>query len=329
MSSDIIYYMKDFNANNTLVSVIIPVYNAKKYLRNCIESIVSQTYHNLEIILVDDGSTDDSKKLVDDYAKSDRRIKVFHQKNMGLSGARNTGIKNATGKYITFIDSDDYIEPDMIKSLYEALIDSQADIAICSFKEIYPNGKTKGFNDNYPKQAFDTEAALANMLQENGFMVSATMKLFPTNYFKEIKFPIGKLHEDVGTTYKLIMKAKKIIFIPNEYYIYVHHDGSIINQSFDEHKFDLIELTDQMCNDIDRHYPNLQDITNERRIRARFSILRQIPLSHPRTKEIIDYLKTHKKFIIDNPKATKIDRLALKLALKSQKLFQLAYKLFK
>ena len=265
--------------------------------------------------------------LKHDYAKSDKRIKVVHQKNMGLSDARNTGLKHATGKYITFVDSDDRIEPNMIENLFNALIDSQADIAICSFKEIYPNGKTRGFSHNYPKQVFTTEQALANMLQENGFMVSATMKLFPTNYFKGIKFPVDKLHEDVGTTYKLIMEAKKIVFIPNEYYVYVHHNNSIINQTFDEHKFDLIKLTDQMCDDIDQQYPDLKDITNERRMRARFSILRQIPLNHPKTKEIVDYLKTHQEFITDNKKASKTDKLALKLALTSPRLFQTAYKL--
>ena len=313
--------------NTPLITIIVPVHNAKKYLRDCIESILSQTYHNLEIILIDDGSTDGSEKFVDDYAKSDKRIKVIHQKNMGLSSARNTGLKHATGKYITFVDSDDRIEPNMIENLFNALIDSQADIAICSFKEIYPNGKTKGFSHNYPKQVFTTEQALANMLQENGFMVSTTMKLFPTNYFKNTKFPTNRLHEDVGTTYKLIIKADKIVFIPNEYYIYVHHDNSIINQTFNERKFDLIELTDQMCDDIDQHYPNLKDVTNERRMRARFSVLRQIPLNHPKTKEIVDYLKTHQEFITDNKKASKTDKLALKLALTSPRLFQTAYKL--
>ena len=319
--------MESKTAKKPLITVIIPVYNTKKYLHNCIESILSQTYHNLEIILIDDGSTDGSEKFVDDYAKSDKRIKVIHQKNMGLSSARNTGLKHATGKYITFVDSDDRIDPNMVEGLLNALVDTHADIAICSFKEIYPNGKTKGFSHNYPKQVFTTEQALANMLQENGFMVSATMKLFPTNYFKNTKFPTNRLHEDVGTTYKLIIKADKIVFIPNEYYIYVHHDNSIINQTFNERKFDLIELTDQMCDDIDQQYPDLKDITNERRMRARFSVLRQIPINHPKTNDIIGYLRDHKGYITNNPAANKADKLALKLALTSPRLYQSAYKL--
>ena len=321
--------MKTSENSMPLVSIIVPVYNAEKYLKKCLISILSQTYHSLEIILVDDGSTDSSGQLVEDYAKSDSRIKTIHQKNTGLSGARNAGLKIATGEYVTFIDSDDQIAPDMVKGLLTALQKSNTDIAMCSFKEIYPNGKIKHFNHNCPTQIYTTKDALAAMLQEKGFMLSTTMKLFPTKYFKNIKFPVNKLHEDVGTTYKLIMKAHKIIFIPDEYYIYIHHNNSIINQSFNNRKFDLIELTDQMCDDIDAKYPDLKNITNERRMRARFSILRQIPLSHPQFKNLVNYLKTHKTYITNNPAATKADKLALKLVLFNPRLLQLAYKLFK
>lgn len=315
--------------SNPLISIIIPVYNAKKYIQDCIESVFSQTYHNLEIVLVDDGSTDGSEQLVDDYAKSDQRFKTFHQHNQGLSSARNTGLKHTTGQYVTFIDSDDRIEPNMIKGLLGALKESSADIAACSFKELYPNGKTKNFSHHHPKQVFTPESALANMLQEKGFMVSTTMKLYPTKFFKDVRFPVNKLHEDVGTTYKLIMKADKIVFIPNEYYIYVHRDNSIINQTFDDRKLDLIKLTDQMCDDINSKYPSLKNITNERRMRARFSILRQIPIKHPKTKELLEYIKTNQDYITKNPEAAKTDKIALKLALTNLKLFQLAYKLFK
>ena len=311
-----------------LVSIVVPIYNTKKYLHICIESILSQTYHNLEIILVDDGSTDDSDKLIDNFAKTDKRIKTIHQKNAGLSSARNTGLKNATGEYVTFIDSDDYIDLKMVEHMVNALNDTQASIICCSFKEIYPSGKTIGFSHNHQAQTFSTANALKAMLKEQGFMVSATMKLFPTSYFKNIKFPEGKLHEDIGTTYKLILQAPKITFIPNEDYIYVHHENSIINK-FDDRKFDLIELTDQMCDDIDKKYPNLKNTTNERRMRARFSILRQIPLKHPRTKELTNYLKNHQNYITKNPEATKIDKLALKLTLANPKLLQTTYKLFK
>ena len=317
--------------NNTpLISIIIPAYNIEEFLPRCLDSVIRQTYRNLEIIIVDDGSTDDSYDIAKQYTQKDPRIKLIHQKNQGLSGARNTGITKSTGTYLTFIDSDDEIKPEFTEKLLTALQKNNADISICSFKEVYPNGKNTHFSNNYPAKIYDTKSALQAMLQENGFMLSATMKLFPKAYFKNIRYPVGKLHEDIGTTYKLIMQADKISFIPDELYIYHHHGNSIISAKiFDPRKLDIITLTDQMCNDIDHKYPELKNITNERRIRARFSILRQIPLQHSEVKNIINYLKAHQAYITKNPTATKVDKIALRLALISPWLLQIAYKLFK
>lgn len=314
--------------NSPLISVIIPVYNNAESLPDCLNSIINQTYQNLEIMVVNDGSTDYSSKEIDRFAKKDIRIKTILQKNRGLSAARNTGLKNASGKYVTFVDSDDMIEPNMIEKLLSALEKTNSDISVCSFKEHTANGKEKHFNkNNYSQKVLNTEQALRAMLKEQGFMLSATMKLYPLNFFKNVSFPVGKLHEDVGTTYRLFLKAKQIVFIPDELYIYVHHKDSIISQTFNDHKFDLIILTDQMCNDIDGIFPNLKKVTNERRIRARFSILRQIPLHHPKTRSIINYLKSHQDYINNNPEATTADRIALHLALLNPNLFKLAYKL--
>ena len=315
--------------NNPLVTVIVPVFNSSEYLSSCLDSIISQTYPNLEIILINDGSTDSSPKILQKYAKQDSRIQIINQDNQGLSGARNSGLAIATGDYVTFVDSDDQITPHMVADLVHAVQSNHADISVCSFKELYPSGKTVGFSHHHPAQVFDTASALKAMLKEQGFMLSTTMKLFPTKYFKNLKFPVGKLHEDVGTTYKLFFKAHQIAFIPQEDYLYIHHQESIINQSFDDRKFDLITLTDQMCDDINTKFPQLKNVTNARRMRARFSILRQIPLDHPRLSELTSYLKTHQSYLTHNPEATSKDKLTLKLALTSPKLFQLAYKLFK
>lgn len=311
------------------VSVVIPVYNAEKYLERCLDSVINQSHQNLEIICINDGSTDSSKKILDSYKKKDDRIIIINQKNQGLSGARNAGIKKATARYITFVDSDDAIDQYMIQHLLDALTSTKSDISVCSFLELYPNGKIAHFNQTHPEKTLTTKQALSAMLKEEGFMVSSTMKLFPRSFFSDIKFPVGKLHEDVYTTYKLFMKAKQIAFIPQEYYQYIHHENSIVNQKFDDRKLVLITFTDQMCNDIDKAYPDLLNITNERRMRARFSILRQIPLNHRETKTIIKYLKEHQNFITKNPEASARDKLALRLALLSPKLFQVAYRLFK
>ncbi len=312
--------------NNPTISVIVPVYNAEKYLKTCLNSIVNQTYPNLEIICVNDGSPDNSLEILKSYSKKDSRIKLINQKNQGLSGARNSGLKIATGDFITFVDSDDEINLKMLEEMLNILENTHADIATCSFKETFPNGKTKSFGKNYSKKVYDTENALRAMLKETGFNVTATMKLFSKNTLKNVKFPVGKLHEDVGTTYKAILNAKKLVFVPNDYYIYHHHQSSII-YNFNDQKFDLIKLTDQMCDDIDSKYPDLINATNERRIRARFSILRQIPPSHPQVKTILKYLKEHRDYITKNPEATTADKIALTLALTNVKLFQFAYKL--
>lgn len=311
-----------------LISIIVPVYNTAKHLPKCLNSIINQTYQNLEIIIINDGSTDNSDKIIQKYAAKDSRIKTKYQKNQGLSAARNTGLNIATGKYVTFIDSDDTVEPDMINAMLSALHKHNAEISVCSFKEVYPSGKTTNFNHGYPEQTFTTPQALAAMLKEHGFMVSSTMKLYPISFFKNTKFPINKLHEDVGTTYKLIMQAKNIIFLPQSYYNYHHYGNSIIS-NFNDNKFDLITLTDQMCDDINKKFPELINITNERRMRARFSLLRQIPFNHPRKKELLTYLKKHQSYITKNPEATTTDKIALRLALISPKLFQIVYKLFK
>lgn len=315
--------------NSPKVSIIVPIYNTGKYLKRCLNSIVNQTYQNLEIILVDDGSTDDSKAIAKEFAQKDSRIKLLNQSNSGLSSARNAGIRKATGKYLTLVDSDDEIELNMIENMLSSLQSSHADIVVCSFKEIYPGNKIVHFNKNYPQKTYNTKSALTAMLKEQGFMLSATMKLFPTEYFKNVTFPVSKLHEDVGTTYKLIMQAKKIIFLPKEYYIYHHHDNSITSNKFNNRKLDLIELTDQMCNDIEQKYPDLKNITNERRIRARFSILRQIPIKNPETKTLLNYLRNNKSYILKNPEATATDKIALVLALTNLKLFQFAYRIKK
>lgn len=311
-----------------LVSVIIPVYNTAKFLRSCLDSVINQTYQNLEIICINDGSTDSSVNVLNSYAKKDSRFIIISQKNGGLSSARNTGLRLAKGEYITFIDSDDEVKTTMIESLLAAAISTNSNLAVCSFTETYPNGKTKSFPHSNQQQTYTTKQALASMLKEQDFNLTATMKLYQKSILKNLQFPINKLHEDVGFTYRAIMNAKKIVFTPENDYIYRHHSDSIVVK-FNDQKFDLIELTDKMCDDINHKYPCLENNTKERRMRASFSLLRQIPLDHPRKKQLLDYLKSHKSFITKNPEANCKDKLALKLALISPKLFQLLYKLSK
>ena len=310
-----------------LISIIVPVYNIKKYIKNCLDSLLSQTYQNLEILLIDDGSTDGSGELCDELQKNDSHIKVFHTKNSGLSAARNFGLKNATGDFAVFVDGDDMVEKEYVEYLYNLLTKYSADMSICSFKTKTETDE-KSFAKNAREALFDTETCLEKMLLEDGFNVSACGKLFPKKLFKYLNFPVGKLHEDVGTTYLPILHSQKIAFGPEPNYIYFQR-GSSITHNFSTKKLDLIDLTNKMCDEIDQKFPNLKDATNLRRMHARFSILRQLPASEKElATEISNYLKSHKDFVLKNQKAGKRDKLAMYSLLLGQNFFHFSWKVY-
>ena len=299
-----------------LISIIIPVYNTKKYLPACFASVKNQTYENLEIILVDDGSTDGSTKLCDEYKKQDPRVKVIHQKNRGLSAARNAGIKKSTGAYLVFVDSDDTISPDAIEYLYHLIKKYHVKLAIAAVTEVYPAHllhRGAGFHETVLTPA----QALKRMLNEQGFNVSAYLKLYARELFAAVEYPPSMIHEDLGTTYKLIMKCDKIAYGPEPKYQYYQRENSITHSEFTPHKFDIITLTDQMCDYIDAKYPELKNTTNLRRMHARFSVLR-LMIGAKLTKkqktaraEIVAYLRRHKNRVLNNPEATRRDKLAM------------------
>ena len=284
--------------NNDLISVVIPVYNVEKYIDECLESVLNQTYYNLEIILVDDGSTDKSGKICDKYQKKDSRIKVIHKKNGGLSDARNVGIKNSTGKYITFIDSDDTIAIDFISYLYNLIIKYNVDMSICAYSVVTKDGKHLNTGIGYVESKINKIDALDRMLCENGFNVSTWAKMYLTSLFDDVEFPLKKLCEDNGTTYKLIDKCDFIAYGNESKYLYYKRDNSIMTSNFNLRKLDLLELVDNMAVDLIK-YPELKDAILKKRISSRFSILRQIVFSDyynsNTTDDVVDFLLKNKK----------------------------------
>ena len=205
---------------NDLIAVIVPVYNVAPYLERCVTSIREQTYTNLEIILVDDGSTDDSGALCDAYARKDPRIKVIHQPNGGLSAARNTGLEHTTAPYVTFVDSDDYIDKDYVRVLYETLKGAAAPMAVCDINVVELDGT---ITTTAGGEAFvaTTREALLLLLPGNGVIKVMTFgKLFRRDLFDQVKFPVGHLHEDMATTYRLIAQCDKVAVktVPLYYY---------------------------------------------------------------------------------------------------------------
>lgn len=231
-----------------LISIIVPVYNVEKYLDKCIKSIISQTYHNLEIILVDDGSSDRCAEICDGYAEKDSRIAVIHKENGGLSSARNAGLKIAKGNYINFVDSDDYIDKKMIDGMLQAAVKNTADIVICDYTTVDEYGKLccenlEQFNTGEVIEIGKHESQmiyLTNCSRRKSFVV-VWNKLYKRELFKNIRFPVGRLHEDEAVTYRLLYEAKKIMYIKKSYYFYVERKGSIMASAFNKKRFDLFD----------------------------------------------------------------------------------------
>lgn len=210
-----------------LISVIVPVYNVERYLERCLNSILKQTYTRFELLLINDGSTDNSAQICEDYAKKDSRIRVIHQENAGPSAARNKGIELSRGDYITFIDSDDFVEDYYLQNLYTALIKNDADISVCNFNSFNEERQSFLFSitsDKYFEKVYEVEEWLnqENTAQNNLYLVFtfSPLKLFKKELFSGIYFPNGRLREDDATIYKLYLKANKIAFINQGSYYY-------------------------------------------------------------------------------------------------------------
>ena len=214
---------------NELISIIVPVYNVEKYLERCVNSIINQTYKNIEIILVNDGSTDNSGNICDKFGKKDSRIKIIHKSNGGLSDARNAGLKIAKGEYIGFVDSDDYIKEDMFETLYNLNKEHNSEISIVSYYEYY-NDKLIAVRDSKKLEVFNKISAIKELLIDTKIQSYAWNKLFKKELFENLEFPTNKNFEDIATTLLLFEKANKIVLLEDPKYYYLRRDNSIVGK---------------------------------------------------------------------------------------------------
>ena len=242
------------------ISVVIPVYNVEKYLSECLDSVVNQTYKNLKIILVDDGSTDFSGKICDVYAEKDNRITVVHQKNAGAGAAKNTGLELIEGDYFSIIDSDDYIELDMYEKMVNSLEKYNADIVQCLFRNVFVNDsfdrkyKIKG---SYPK-VLTSKRFLKEYLYDWKYAIFAN-KVFKSSLLKDIRFPVGRKIDDEFFTYKLVCNAKKVVNIDNILYNYRMRKTSVMNENnSDRLIYDRIDCFIERYNYVSDIYPSLK-----------------------------------------------------------------------
>lgn len=231
-----------------LISIIVPIYNVEKYLPRCIDSILNQTYKNLEVILVDDGSIDGCPQICDEYAKKDQRIKVIHKQNGGLSDARNAGLDVANGAFWGFVDSDDYIHSEMYKRLWEELKANLADIAVCNLCRVYDEGRKEKEVSIDKTTIYSGHQAVSNILDKRLHVVSVVScgKLYRRPLFTNIRFPKGKLHEDEFITYRLFYNSSRVVYLSGEYYYYYQRIDSIMSQRKVMVSYDALEAYEQM-----------------------------------------------------------------------------------
>jgi len=255
---------------NDLISIIIPIFKVEKYLRKCIDSIINQTYRNLEIILVDDGSPDKCPDICDEYAKLDSRIKVIHKKNGGLSSARNAGLDIATGEYIAFVDSDDFVDYDMYENMLYRIKKENADIAICNFDNVDEYlCSIDELNSISPiKDNIYNKLQLFEYLGQPNYWywVVAWNKLYKKDIFKELRFKSNVLHEDEFIIHHLLGKINKIVGTEKRHYHYLRRKDSIIgNNESRESIINTIEaFIDRLNYCVDNGIYNIIEITEIR-----------------------------------------------------------------
>lgn len=311
-----------------LISIIIPVYNVENYLEKCLNSVISQTYKSLEIITVNDGSTDKSLAILQKYKKMDNRIIIVEKKNGGLSDARNVGIETSTGEYLFFLDSDDYLDITAIEKMYNQM-KKENDIVICNRYYVYEDKTLKlRFKNNNNTIQMNKEEALNNLLLMKNYDMSATMKLFKSNLFKDIKFPVGKTSEDYYIMYQLFDKANKISYLPEPLYYYFQRNGSISkNKTI---SFDYIEAAKNQMEYITSKYSKLKKNATYAYSMAYLTIYNKALRSNAQlSKEQINMfkkeLKKNFRSIIFNNEVSPIRKMQYILFLLSKKIYDLIF----
>ena len=248
-----------------LVSIIIPVYQVEKYLDKCIASVVGQTYQNLQIILIDDGSSDRSPAICDGWKERDSRITVIHQPNGGLSRARNAGLKIATGEFVGFVDSDDWIESNMYETLLAAMQEANADIAVCNYQmELQEARENKKKEQTHERKLYSSEEALRMILKGEGFIYNFVWnKLFKRSVIANIDFPSGKIYEDILWTPMVIGNANIIICLDSILYHYIQREDSLTHSDNTVliRLLDKLEMIHQRMEFIRARYPELEEVS--------------------------------------------------------------------
>ena len=315
------------------ISIIIPVYNVEKYLKKCIESILNQTFTNYEIILIDDGSTDNSKNICDEFSYKDSRIKVIHKNNTGAADSRNIGISLASGEYIGFVDSDDYIDPDMYESLYNLITKYKTDVAICGLLHEYPD-KTINPYPAEEERSVSGKEALKIALIGDKFSLNVYNKIYKKEMFNYIKFPNLKFAEDAYVVTRILYNSDSVAYSTSPKYHWVHHFGSITTSNFDSKDWQVVKVYTENLEFIKNNCPELIKESTCRYYLAYFWVIDKMATSNSfiLKSEINFALKTLRKGYIKillNPYFNYKRKLSATVLLFSWRLYKLIIKRYK
>lgn len=264
------------------IGVVIPVYNAEKYLKKCIDSILAQSFQEFELTLVDDGSTDRSGKICDEYAEKYEKIKVIHNSHLGVSEARNRGVDENTGEYITFVDSDDWIEERYLEILYQLIIEFQADLVISSGIDIIEGRQTRKKKikneqtDVKSEVISKAEAYRRMLLVENNTMVVPWAKLYHRKLFQLFRYPSGEIYEDVNVIDRIIEGCEKIVYTSYVGYFYLKRKGSIIHGKMSDKHMVSIKNAERLWEFIKDYYPEIEDAAKLHYLRTCFGVLNRM-----------------------------------------------------
>lgn len=246
--------------NEAIISVIVPIYNIEKCVGKCIESIIHQTYKNLEIILVDDGSTDRSGLICDEYAGKDDRILVIHKQNEGLSDARNSGLEICKGKYVGFVDGDDWLKADMYEFLYQTLVSYNADVAVCGHYLEDDGGIYASECADGSLKVYNCREAVCAVVIDEKIHSFAWDKLYKKELFDGIKYPAGRYVQDIFTTYKVFMKANRVVCNNQPKYYYYQRKDSIQRTRGSKLNWDQFCVYKESVEILENEYPELREL---------------------------------------------------------------------
>ena len=300
-----------------MISIIVPVYKVEKYLSRCVESILKQTYTDIEIFLVDDGSPDNCGKICEMFANRDPRVKVIHKENGGLSDARNAALEIFSGDYVTFIDSDDYVAEDYVERLYKLIETSGSQMSVIC-PNLFYEGKEpiQDVFETRKTRIFDCNTALSQMFYQKTFDNTAWAKMYHKSLFEKIRYPKGLLFEDLPTTYRLMLKCKTIAF--NEYkgYFYFLRSDSIEGSAFNLAKYESCKkIVEQVASDSNTFSENVKRAANCRMVSFLFHVLLMVPTDQKCIRnDLLNKIKCFRKGVFFNKYARKKTRLAALLS---------------